>query len=314
MMETQARYTLVGTAVLIVTLLLVAGLAWLAGGTDKVNYRHFTIYFVKQSMDGLDVNSAVKLRGIKVGVVTGYEFAGKGQNAVRVTIKVNPDTPVRTNAVAYVERNIVTGLATIALSNPDATSPLLVNAPDDEQYPVIAEGSSDLDKVATAVSRIAENGAQVLDKMNGLLSAENRNGVGKTIENLQQITANLADSKQELSRAVISIKDAADAFREASGSINQVALRAGDSFEDLSSNASTAIKQANATLELLNRETSTVSVRLQGLAETGSLELTSVSRDVRNSADSVGAAGQRFTDPRGLLFGDGRPQPGPGEK
>lgn len=313
-MEAQARYTLVGTVVLFVTLLLVAGLVWLAGGTDRVNYRHFTIYFVKQSMDGLDINSLVKMRGIKVGVVTSYEFAGKGQDEVRVDIKVNPDTPVRENAVAYVQRNVVTGIATVALSNPDATSPLLTVTPPDERYPVIAEGSSDLDKVTTALSRIAENGSQVLNKINGLLSDENRQGVTKTIQNLQVLTTNLADSKEAVSTAVQSIKGAADAFRDASGSFNQVAIRSGDSIQSLSKSADTALKQATATLELLNRETSTVSLQLQGLAETGTLELTTVSRDLRNSADSVGAAGQRFTDPRGLLFGSGKPQFGPGEK
>jgi phospholipid/cholesterol/gamma-HCH transport system substrate-binding protein len=313
-MEAQARYTLVGTLVLVVTLLLMAGLVWLAGGTDKINYRHFTIYFVKQSMDGLDINSAVKMRGIKVGVVTGFEFAGKGQDVVRVDIKVNPDTPVRDNAVAYVQRNVVTGIATIALSNPDATSPLLTVTPPDERYPVIAEGSSDLDKVTTALARIAENGAQVLNKINGLLSDDNRQGVSKTIHNLDVLTTSLAESKQATGQAVQSIKAAADAFREASGSFNQVAIRSGDSIQSLSQNADAALKQATATLELLNRETSSVSLQLQGLAETGTLELTTVSRDLRNSANSVGSAGQRFTDPRGLLFGSGKPQFGPGEK
>ncbi|HAN56814.1 MAG TPA: MCE family protein, partial [Betaproteobacteria bacterium] len=163
-------------------------------------------------------------------------------------------------------------------------------------------------------SRIAENGSQVLNKINGLLSDENRQGVTKTIQNLQVLTTNLADSKQAVSTAVQSIKGAADAFRDASGNFNQVAIRSGDSIQNLSKSADTTLKQATATLELLNRETSTVSLQLQGLAETGTLELTTVSRDLRNSADSVGAAGKRFTDPRGLLFGSGKQQFGPGEK
>jgi phospholipid/cholesterol/gamma-HCH transport system substrate-binding protein len=138
--------------------------------------------------------------------------------------------------------------------------------------------------------------------------------VSKTIHNLDVLTTSLAESKQATGQAVQSIKAAADAFREASGSFNQVAIRSGDSIQSLSQNADAALKQATATLELLNRETSSVSLQLQGLAETGTLELTTVSRDLRNSANSVGSAGQRFTDPRGLLFGSGKPQFGPGEK
>lgn len=212
-MESEARYTLVGAAVLVGTLLLVAGLVWLVGGGDKHENRHYTIYFSQQSMDGLDVSSAVKMRGIKVGVIDHYEFAGGGKDAVRMDIKVDEATPIRSNAVALVKRNFVTGLATIEIRNPDATSPLLTQVRPDERYPVIAEGNSNLDNVTNAVSQMAENGAQVLDKVNLLLSDANRKDVSDTIHNLQIISTNLADNKQALNQAVQSIQDAAEEFR-----------------------------------------------------------------------------------------------------
>ncbi|HUW27239.1 MAG TPA: MlaD family protein [Sulfuriferula sp.] len=313
-MEAEARYTLVGTIVLIASLLLVVGLLWLAGGANRVAYRQYTIYFSHQSMDGLDIGSAVKMRGIKVGVVDSYQFAGGGQNAVRMDIKVAQDTPIRSNAVALVKRNIVTGLATIEIRNPDATSPLLTEVLPNERYPVIAEGKSDLDNVANAVSQMAENGAQVLDKMNLLLSDANRKGISDTIQNLQAISANLADNKQALNAAIKSVHDAADEFRVASVSITQAATSAESSIQSVGKNADGAIKQATSAMENLQRQTTDVSNRLQGLAEIGTLEFTSVSRDLRSSADSVSTAGQRLSNPRGILFGTGKQQPGPGEK
>lgn len=313
-MEAEARYTLVGAAVLIAALLLTAGLVWLMGGADKIAYRHYAIYFTHQSMDGLDVNSAVKMRGIKVGVVTGYSFAGNGEDAVRVIIKVDQDTPVRTNALAYVKRNIVTGLATVEIANPDATSPLLTEVPSNERYPVIAEGSSDLDKVATAVSQMAENGAQVLAKVNLLLSDDTRRGITETIHNLQVLSGHLADNKQALNQAVQSIRDAADEFRFAGASMSQATSRAEDSIQDMGKDADMALKEAARAMENLQRETSAVSLRLQALAETGTLEFTNVSRDLRSSADAVTTAGQRLANPRGILFGSGKPQAGPGER
>lgn len=313
-MEAEARYTLVGTIVLIATLLLVAGLVWLAGGADRASYRHYTIYFTHQSMDGLDVSSAVKMRGIKVGVVDSYQFAGGGQDAVRMDIKVDQDTPIRSNAEALVKRNIVTGLATIEIRNPDATSPLLTEVLPNERYPVIAEGKSDLDNVANALSQMAENGAQVLDKVNLLLSDANRKGISGTIQNLQVISTNLADNKQALNAAVQSIHDAAEAFRVAGVSITQAATSTESSIQSVGKNADDAIKQATSAMENLQRQTTDVSNRLQGLAEIGTLEFTSVSRDLRSSADSVSTAGQRLSNPRGILFGTGKQQPGPGEK
>lgn len=313
-MEAEARYTLVGTIVLIAALLLVIGLLWLAGGADRVAYRHYTIYFSHQSMDGLDIGSAVKMRGIKVGVVDSYQFAGGGQDAVRMDIKVAQDTPIRSSAEALVKRNIVTGLATIEIRNPDATSPLLTEVLPNEHYPVIAEGKSDLDNVANAVSQMAENGAQVLDKMNLLLSDANRKGISDTIQNLQAISANLADNKQALNAAIKSVHDAADEFRVAGASVTQAASSAESSIQSVGKNADGALKQATSAMENLQRQTTDVSNRLQGLAEIGTLEFTGVSRDLRSSADSVSTAGQRLSNPRGILFGTGKQQPGPGEK
>lgn len=312
-MEAEARYTLVGAAVLIGTLLLVAGLVWLVGGGDKTAYRDYTIYFSQQSMDGLDVGSAVKMRGIKVGAISSYQFAGGGKDAVRMDIKVAEATPIRSNAVALVKRSFVTGLATIEIRNPDATSPLLIEARPNDRYPVIAEGSSDLDNVANAVSKMAENGAQVLDKMNLLLSDTNREDVSATIHNLQIISTNLADNKQALNNAVQSIQDAAEEFRFAGASITQAATRAEGSIQTVGHNADHALKEATRTLENLQRQTTDVSERLQGLAEIGTMEFVGVSRDLRNSADSVDSAGKSLTNPRGMLFGTGKLQPGPGE-
>ena len=63
-MEANARYTLVGTMVLAVAALLVLGMFWIAGKADDIAYRHYAIEFSNQSMDGLDVDSSVKMRGI----------------------------------------------------------------------------------------------------------------------------------------------------------------------------------------------------------------------------------------------------------
>lgn len=312
-MESEARYTLVGTLVLITTLLLIAGLLWLAGGADRVSYRHYTIYFAHQSMDGLDVSSAVKMRGIKVGVVDSYRFAGGG-DAVRMDVKVDQDTPIRSNAEAIVNRNIVTGVATIEIRNPDATSPLLTEVLPSEHYPVIAEGKSNLDNVANALSKMASNGAQVLDKVNLLLSDTNRKNISDTLQNLQAISTNLADNKQALNTAIQSVHKAADEFGAAGGSITRAASTAETSMQNISKNADIALKQATSAMQNLQRQTTGVSDSLQGLTEVGTLEFTAVSRDLRHSADSISSAGQSLSNPRGILFGTGKPQAGPGEK
>ena len=313
-MEADARYTLVGAVVLAVAAMFILFTLWVAGQADDIAYRHYTVYFRSQSMDGLDVDSAVKMRGIKVGSVTGFDFVSEPSDAVKVVVKVSEGTPVREGAEAYVKRNMVTGLATIEIANPEDEGPLLVAVPKGEKYPVIAEGSSELDKVASAVTRMAENGAQVLDKMNALLSEQNQARISATLANLQAISDHLVSNRQSLEAAVQGIRDASDEFRFAGASITQAATRAEGSITEVGKNAQTALKEAARTLESMQKEAQALSAKLQAISDQGALEFSAMSRDVRTAADSVTTAGQKLSNPKALLFGPGKQQPGPGEK
>lgn len=302
-METEGRYALVGTLVLAVIALMTLAIVWLAGAADTIAYQTFTIYFKRQSLDGLAVGSPVKMRGIKVGVVDGYRFANGGDEAVSVTTRIDEGVPVRTGAAAYIKRNLVTGIAAIEINNGPSNRALLSEIPMGERYPVITEGSSDIDKVTTAVSRLALNGAQVLERMNTLLSEENQRAISQTLANLNELSGHLAANKQNLDATVQGIRDASVEFRFASASIASVGK-----------NADAALKETIVALDKLQRDAYLISENIQQLTETGTLELTNVSRDVRTSADVLTTAGQRLSSPRTILFGPSQKQLGPGEK
>jgi phospholipid/cholesterol/gamma-HCH transport system substrate-binding protein len=312
-METEGRYTLVGTLVLLVVVLMTVAIVWLGGAADRFAYETYTIYFKQQSLDGLGVGSPVKMRGIKVGVVDSYRFSKADDEAVNVTVRISEGVPVHAGAVAYIKRNLVTGIATIEINNGRSDEPLLSEAPEGESYPVIAEGRSDIDKVATAVSRLAVNGAQVLEKMNTLLSAENQRAITRTLLHLDELSSHLAANKHSLETVVKGIRDASDQFRIAGASISQAATRTESTVVGVGKNADAALKEAVVAMTRLQLDANLVTDRVQQLAETGTLELTSVSRDVRAGADSLTTAGQRLSNPRAILFGPVPNQLGPGE-
>jgi len=312
-METEGRYTLVGTLVLAVIALMTLAIVWLTGAADRIAYQTYTIYFKQQSLDGLAVGSPVKIRGIKVGVVDGYRFAG-GDEAVSVTARIDEGVPVHAGAAAYIKRNLVTGIAAVEINNGPSDSALLREIPQGERYPVIAEGSSDIDKVATALSRLALNGAQVLEKMNTLLSEDNQHAISQTLANLNELSGHLAANRQNLDAVVQGIRDAADEFRFAGASIGQAATRAEGSIVGVGNNADAALQEARVAMEKLQRDASLISGQIQQLTEAGTLEMTNVSRDVRTGAEALTTAGQRLSNPRAILFGPGQQQLGPGEK
>jgi phospholipid/cholesterol/gamma-HCH transport system substrate-binding protein len=313
-METEGRYTLVGTLVLAVVALMSLAILWLAGGADRIAYHDYTIYFRQQSLDGVAVGSPVKMRGIKVGVVDGYRFANAKDEAVAVNVRIDEGVPVHRGAEAYIKRNLVTGIAAVEINNGPVSGPLLDTVPPGERYPVIAEGSSEIDKVATAVTRLAENGALVVERMNTLLSDENQRAISQTLANLNELSAHLAANKQSLDAVVQGIRDASDEFRFAGASISQAATRAEGSIVGVGDNAEVALNEARAAMEKLQRDASAIAGQIQQLTETSALELTNVSRDVRTSTDALTTAGQRLSNPRAILFGPGEKQLGPGEK
>jgi phospholipid/cholesterol/gamma-HCH transport system substrate-binding protein len=233
---------------------------------------------------------------------------------VSVTARIDEGVPVHDGAAAYIKRNLVTGIAAVEINNGPSDAPLLDTVPAGERYPVIAEGSSDLGKVATAVSQLAVDGAQVLARMNTLLSDENQRAISQTLANLNELSGHLAANKQSLDAAVQGVRDAAEEFRFAGASISQAATRAEGSIVGIGQNAEAALQETTVAMQKLQHDATLISERIQQFTETGTLELTNVSRDVRTSADTLTTAGQRLSSPRTILFGPSEQQLGPGEK
>lgn len=313
-METEGRYTLVGTMVLMALAGLAVALVWLAGGADHSSYQIYTIYFRNQTMEGLAVGSPVKMRGIKVGEVDSYRFVIGAQEAVSVRVKIDDGVPIRSSASAYVKRNLVTGIAAIEITNRDNTSPMLTQVSKGERYPVISEGSSDLDKVAIAVTKLALNGAQVLERMNTLMSDENQLAIGQTLKNLNELTSDLAANKQGIQTALKGIKDASDQVAKAGVSVTQAATSSEATIQTVGEDAAKTLKEATVLIDRLQKESALLSSKLQDFSETSTLELTNISRDVRGGADALTTAGQRLSNPRAAIFGAGKKSLGPGEK
>ena len=313
-MEAEGRYTFVGTVVLVTLGLLAVALVWLAGGAGHASYQTYTIYFRNQSMDGLAVGSPVKMRGIKVGQVDSYRFVIGAQEAVSVRVKIDEGVPVRASANAHVKRNLVTGIAAIEIINRDNVSPMLTRVNKGERYPVIAEGSSDLDKVAIAVTKLALNGAQVLERMNTLLSDDNQRAIAQTLKNVNDLTGDLAANKQTIQAALLGIKNAADKVELAGDKVAHAATRSEATIQSVGRDASEALEEATVLMDKLHTESVVLSTKLQDFTETSTLELTNISRDVRGSADAVANAGQRLSNPRAAIFGASKTSLGPGEK
>jgi phospholipid/cholesterol/gamma-HCH transport system substrate-binding protein len=287
-MESEARYTAVGAVLVILVLAVAAAVVWLTHSSARAEFRHYTIYFERQSLEGLQVGGHVEMRGVEVGRVERFSISRDNINRVQVTIRIDDKTPVSSNTVAVVARNILTGLAHITLVTQGAPGPELTEVAPGEQYPVVAEGESDLQQLAGAINRLAVTGTSALANVDQLLQ-ENREAVGTTLASLHKMSDAVAKSAVDLGQ---SSRDIAAAAERVAASGQPVASQAEATLRDLS-RAATALERG---------------------ADVSVNEFRATAQELRASAEVVARTAERLDDPRRLLLGPSRAQLGPGEE
>lgn len=127
-METSARYTLIGSFVLAVTLAVFAFVYWLNNSGGLVNRQSYQVRF-QSSVSGLLTGSNVLFNGIRVGEVTNITLSPDAPKEVLVTIAVTPDTPIRADTVVNVDFQGLTGAPVIELTGGDSGAQPIVAAP-----------------------------------------------------------------------------------------------------------------------------------------------------------------------------------------
>ncbi len=314
-MENEARYTFVGSIVLLLSALLVVSLVWLMGGTDKTEYRSYSVYFHKQSMDGLEIKSAVKLRGVKVGGVTDYSFVKGSKGAVRVNIKVDQNTPIHEDTTALISRNLITGIATVELVNGegDSGSKLLTKVTEGERYPLIQEGSSGLDKVTTDATKVVESSSEMLDKINLLLNEQNRESIAAILQNTAQFSEQLVQQHAGFMNTLKSFERAALQINQTAATLNQTTLRLEGEFNQLSDTGQKALQQVGESFTGIHQQSAVLSQEVQVLSRTVQSELKQMAQDVHDVSDSLTSTSQRYANPRALLLNSSTPPVAPGE-
>ena len=135
-METQSNYTLIGLFVVALASAVVILSLWLVGETGRGETETYLVY-VEESVSGLEPNSRVRMQGVPVGYVQSIALDARDPERVRVRVELAAGTPVRTDTVATLRNEGLTGLLRLELTSgsPDA-EPL--GQREDEPFPVIS--------------------------------------------------------------------------------------------------------------------------------------------------------------------------------
>jgi phospholipid/cholesterol/gamma-HCH transport system substrate-binding protein len=331
-MEPEARYTLIGAVLLALIVAAIAVFVWLTSSGRASDYRYYTVYFERQSLEGLQIGGDVNMRGVKVGRVEDYTIARANINRVAVKVRVARETPVSENTTAVVARNILTGIARINLETPGTPGPELVTVAEGERYPVIPEGTSNLDQIADSVSRLAVQADTALDNLNRVLGPQNQQAVADALTAVRDLSTGLSKRLDTLDDTAKSVRRTADAFARSSREISQSVDRVASTVEPVGRNAGEALREAQTTLreftrssqslerellsavQRLERDTGGLARRADDAVDIGVHELRATSEELRSSVELITRTLDRLQDPKALLLGPSTRQMGPGEE
>lgn len=312
-MEPEAKYTVVGAAVLILLAAMTVAAVWLKSTGGQRDDAPFKIYFARQSLEGLQIRSEVKMKGIRIGAVTGFRISSRRPGTVEVLIRVDGTAPIRHSTRADVERHLLTGIASIRLVNGSEESPPLAAVQPDEQYPVIPEGESEYQQFSESFAQMASRADETLKRLNLVLSDENQAALREILISLRRISSGVDRSLAGLDRAVAGVGLAADEVRTMSSGIAGDARKLAARYDTLGEGSTTAVRETAAAIRQLGVDIARLSTRADGLLADGDTELRMTARELRDTADALGTAARRFYDPGRVLFGPARGSMGPGE-
>ncbi len=195
-METRASYLLVGTFVLAFAAGLLVFVIWLAKFQFDTEFARLDIHF-KGSVTGLNVGSPVRYSGVRVGEVIDINLSPDHPDEVRVTIEIDSITPVRSDTVATLELEGLTGGLYVLLIGKSPNAPPLTAAPG-ARYPVIASEASTLQQVIEGAPELVQKVDLLLARANDLLNAENRVSISNSLANIDSFTTTLKDHSGDI--------------------------------------------------------------------------------------------------------------------
>lgn len=306
-METRAHHVLIGLfTVIVVAAALLFGL-WLAKSSSDRQFAYYQVVF-NEAVTGLSQGSAVNYNGIKVGDVTQLKLDKQDPRKVLALLRLGSDTPVRQDTHAKLALTGVTGLAVIQLSGGSPGSPPLEGK--NGELPVIVADPSPLSRILANGEDLVMNINDVVARASALLSPENMDRIGRTLEHLDKVTGAIADQRDDIR---ILLKQLAEASKQANDTLaqtqklvqsaNGLVDNQGKATLDSARNALASVERVTANIDrLVNDNRASINGGMQGFSE-----LAPAIRELRDAAGSLRGVARRLDDnPTGFLLGRDR--------
>lgn len=289
-MARQKTNLIIGLFVILGVVMGVVAIIWV-GATSYFQKGATYISYFNESVQGLQLNSAVKFRGVDVGLVEQIRVAPDNRN-IGVVMKINMRDELQKNCVAQLKAAGITGIMFVELDlikSGDRDFTPKIDFP--SEYPIIASRPSEMQRLVSGVNEIVEKFNQVDAK-----------GISDQLIATTKALEELITGKQ-----ITSILARVDA---AAGNLDRLTARAdkilGEAgLEKTMAEAREALTGARSLLTTVNGQI--LAMKLPAtLAEAREIgrELQATSQNLRQSSETLEMLLQRvYERPSDLLFG-----------
>ena len=154
-MARQKTNLIIGLFVILGVVMGVVAIIWV-GATSYFQKGSTYVSYFDESVQGLQLNSAVKFRGVDVGLVESIRVAPDNRN-IGVVMKINMRDNLQKNAVAQLKSAGITGIMFVELDLRKANEADLTPKIDfPSEYPIIASRPSEMQRLVAGVNEIVE--------------------------------------------------------------------------------------------------------------------------------------------------------------
>lgn len=323
-METRASYFLVGVFVLALLTSLFGFVVWLSRVELQEESTYYYVYF-DGSVTGLSVGSTVRYRGVPVGTVNDIAIDSAKVELIQVTLSLKRGTPIKTDTVASLQLQGITGLSFVQLTGGTRDAPPLEPPPGKRRATIPSKRS--------AIEQVFENAPELLTQLGAVavraaevLSPENQKQISAILENLAVFSGTLARSSGSIETIVNDSAATLSDLRRTAESLNQLAVQLTGLSSELGGDArkffadtSQLTRDANATIgdvrktaqafsrlaDDLDKIVATSGTPIRDFTSNGLYELSQFVSEARTLVASLTRlAYQLERDPARFLFGD----------
>jgi phospholipid/cholesterol/gamma-HCH transport system substrate-binding protein len=304
-MESKSHALIAGVFAIGLAILAGALALWL--GKDEIQRTPYTIA-TSLKVSGLNIQAAVRYKGIKVGKVTDIDFDSKVPGQLLLSLDIVSDTPITQSTYATLGYQGVTGIAFIELDDDGSQPAAIVRDPKlGARIPLRPGLLQEVEKHGIAILNQTE---ELSKRLNALLDQENRASLTNTVKQISKtaaaweaLPAKLDPVLNNLPQTIAQARESALAFKQ---------------FSDNAKNTSSNLNQVLSNLKSEQSSIGRLSKNLEQISQSLQFEtlpaMHNVILDAGGTLRSINRSTENFNErPQSLLFGPKPIPPGPGE-